>query len=206
MICGTFGQYLWHLNYIKQILGVEAGHHPVGALSLLIHEDGPIYVADTHVHAEPTPLQISETVIAAARHVRRFGVTPNIALCSHSQFGNLDCDTGRRMREAIRILDAGNHDFCYEGEMHTDAALDPELRARIFPENRMQGSANVLIFANSDAASAVRNVLKMKAGCLEVGPILMGMGNRAHIVTSSITARGILNMTALAGTPVDLYG
>ncbi|TNF60914.1 MAG: NADP-dependent malic enzyme [Rhodobacteraceae bacterium] len=205
LICGTFGQFLWHLNYVQQILGNDA-LHPVGALSLMILEDGPLFIADTQVHPEPTPEQIAQTAIGAARHVRRFGLTPNVALCSHSQFGNLDCDTGRRMRAALAILDARPRDFCYEGEMHIDAALDPEMRERVFPGNRMQGQANVLIFANSDAASGVRNILKMRAGGLEVGPILMGMGNRAHIVTPSITARGLLNMGAIAGTPVAHYG
>ncbi len=205
MICGTFGQYLWHLNYVGQVLGTP-DLHPVGALSMMILEDGPLFVADTQVHPEPSPEQIAKTVIGAARHVRRFGLTPNIALCSHSQFGNLDIDSGRRMRAALEILDAAPRDFAYEGEMHIDSALDPALRARIFPEARMEGMANVLVFANSDAASGVRNVLKMKAGGLEVGPILMGMGNRAHIVTPSITARGLLNMSAIAGTPVSLYG
>ncbi|WP_411892247.1 NADP-dependent malic enzyme [Yoonia sp. SDW83-1] len=205
MICGTFGQFLWHLNYVAQILGTK-DLHPVGALSLMILEDGPLFVADTQVHAEPTPEQIAETVIGTARHVRRFGVEPKIALCSHSQFGNLDCDTGRRMRAAMAILDSTPRDFAYEGEMHVDAALDVELRNRVFPEAHLPGAANALIFANTDAASGVRNALKMKAGGLEVGPILMGMGNRCHIVTPSITARGLLNMSALAGTPVAHYG
>ncbi|WP_108482595.1 NADP-dependent malic enzyme [Oceaniglobus ichthyenteri] len=205
LICGTFGQFLWHLNYIREILGTPK-LRPVGALSLMILEDGPLFVADTQVHPTPTPEQIAESVIGAARHVRRFGVEPQIALCSHSQFGNLDCDTGIRMREAMRILDAQPRNFAYEGEMQTDAALNPELRHRIYPNSRLTGVANVLIFANTDAASGVRNILKMKGGGLEVGPILMGMGNRAHIVTPSITARGLLNMSALAGTPVAHYG
>lgn len=205
MICGTFGQYLWHMNYITQVLGTSA-LRPVGALSLMILEDGPLFIADTHVHAEPTPQQIADTVIGAARHVRRFGRTPQIALCSHSQFGNLDCDTGQRMRGALEILDSAPRSFAYEGEMHIDAALDPELRERIFPDGRLDGPANVLVFANTDAASGVRNILKMKGGGLEVGPILMGMGNRAHIVTPSITPRGLLNMAAIAGTPVAHYG
>jgi len=205
MICGTFGQYLWHLNYVRQILA-RGGLHPVGALSLMILEDGPLFVADTHVHPEPSPFEIMETVFGAARHVKRFGLVPKIALCSHSQFGNLDCDTGRRMREAMELLDAREPDFVYEGEMHTDAALDPAIRQRIFPQSRMEGPANVLVFANADAASGVRNILKMKANGLEVGPILMGMGNKAHIATPSITARGLLNMSALAGTPVTHYG
>jgi malate dehydrogenase (oxaloacetate-decarboxylating)(NADP+) len=204
LICGTFGQYLWHLNYIAQVLGGEA-HRPIGALSLMILDDGPLLIADTHVHPEPTPEQIAETAIGAARHARRFGIEPKIALCSHSQFGNLDCDTGRRMRAALEILDSEPRGFAYEGEMHADAALDQGIRDRILPGSRFDGAANVLLFANSDAASGVRNILKMRAGGLEVGPILMGMGNRAHIVTPSITARGLLNMAALAGTPVAHY-
>jgi malate dehydrogenase (oxaloacetate-decarboxylating)(NADP+) len=205
LICGTFGQYLWHLNYVSQVLSTE-GRHPVGALSLMILEDGPLFIADTHVHTEPTPEQITEAVIGAARHVRRFGLEPKVALCSSSQFGNLDCESGRRMRQTIELLDATPREFCYEGEMHIDAALDQSTRDRIFPEGRFEGPANVLIFANSDAASGVRNILKMRGGGLEVGPILMGMGNKAHIVTPSITARGLLNMSALAGTPVAHYG
>jgi malate dehydrogenase (oxaloacetate-decarboxylating)(NADP+) len=205
MICGTFGQYLWHLKYVREVLANEE-LHPIGALSLMIHEKGVVFVADTQVHPVPTPQEIADVTIAAARHVRRFGLDPRIALCSHSQFGNLDTDSGRRMRGALAILDSQPLDFAYEGEMHSDAALDPELRARIFPNARFEGPANVLIFANTDAASAVRNVTKALFGGLEVGPILMGMGNRAHIVTPSITARGLLNIAALAGAPVQSYG
>ena len=205
LICGTFGQYLWHLNYVSQVLQTEE-LCPIAALSLMILEDGPIFVADTQVNPEPTPEQIAATVIAAARHVRRFGMRPNIALCSHSQFGNLDIDSGRRMRAALALLDRAPREFAYEGEMHVDTALDVELRQRIFPNSRMEGAANVLVFANTDAASGVRNILKQKASGLEVGPILMGMGNRAHIATPSVTARGLLNLAALAGTPVSRYG
>ena len=205
MICGAFGQYLWHMNYVRQVLARD-GLHPLGALSLMIMEDGPLFVADTQVNPIPTPEQIAETAIGAVRHARRFGVAPKVALCSHSNFGNLDSDSGRRMRAAMEILDSREVDFEYEGEMSLDAALDADLRARIFPDARLQGAANILIFGYTDAANAARNMLKMKAGGLEVGPILMGMGNRAHIVTPSITARGLLNVSALAATPVSLYG
>lgn len=205
LICGTFGEFRWHLNYINQVLGQDP-LRAVGALSLMILEDGPLFVADTQVHAQPNPTQIAEIAIGAARHVRRFGVEPRVALCTQSQFGSQDSDTGTQMRAAMALLDAGGHDFCYEGEMNIDAALDPELRNRLMPTNRMEGAANVLVFAHADAASGVRNILKMKGGGLEVGPILMGMGNRAHIVSPSITARGLLNMAAIAGTPVTQYG
>src|SRR6056297_2391609 len=205
LICGTFGEYRWHLNYVTQVLGT-GNLRPHGALSLMILEDGPLFIADTHVHSLPTPEQLAEAAIGAARHVRRFGLTPNVALCSQSQFGNQAEGSGKRLRAALEILDSAPRDFAYEGEMNVDAALDPDLRDRLLPDNRMQGVANILIFAHADAASGVRNILKMKAGGLEVGPILMGMGNRAHVVTPGITARGLLNMAAIAGTPVAHYG
>ncbi|WP_417628287.1 NADP-dependent malic enzyme [Pararhodobacter aggregans] len=206
LICGAFGQFSWHLNYVRQVLARD-GLRPVGALSLMIlPEAGPLFIADTQVNPEPTPQQVADNVIGAARHARRFGVVPKVALCSHSQFGTMDTASGRRMRDALEILDQMGLDFEYEGEMHVDSALDPAVRERIMPQSRMEGAANVLVFANTDAASAVRNILKTRAQGLEVGPILMGMGNRAHIVTPSITARGLLNVAAIAGTPVSHYG
>ncbi|TWI35055.1 NADP-dependent malic enzyme [Paracoccus sulfuroxidans] len=204
MICGTFGQYSWHLNYVRQILARD-GLRPVGALSLMILEDGPLFVADTQVHHAPTPEQVADSVIGAARHVRRFGITPKVALCSHSQFGNLDTESGRKMRAAMQILECRNVDFVFDGEMHVDSALDPTIRERLMPNSRIEGAANVLVFSGTDSASGVRNALKLKANGLEVGPILMGMGNRVHIVTPSITTRGLLNMSVIAGTPVGHY-
>ncbi len=205
LICGTFGQYLWHLKYIEEILSGD-GLKPVGALSMMILESDVLFVADCNIHPNPSAEEIAEIVIGAARHTKRFGVTPKIALCSHSQFGSLDTDSGRRMRGALDILDSKELDFSYEGEMHSDSALDEDLRKRIFRGSRFAGAANVLVFSNIDAASGVRNILKMRSNGIEVGPILMGMGNKAHIVSPSITTRGLLNISALAGTPVQIYG
>ena len=205
LICGTFGEYRWHLNYINQVLGSDE-LHPAGALSLMILEEGPLFIADTQVHTEPSAEELADIAIGAARHVRRFGLTPKVAMCSQSQFGSQNDSSGQRMRAAMDILNRKGCTFEFEGEMNVEAALDGELRARVFPNSRMEGIANVLVFAHADAASGVRNILKMRAGGLEVGPILMGMGNRAHIVSPSITTRGLLNMAAIAGTPVAQYG
>ena len=204
MICGTFGEYRWHLRYVSEVLA-RGNAHPVGALSLIILDRGPMFIADTQVHLDPTPAQVAETVIGAARHMRRFGIEPKIALCSASQFGNLDTPTSRTMRAAMEILDGMDLDFEYEGEMTADVALDPELRERLYPEGRLTGRANGLVYANSEIASAARNMLRSVAGGLEVGPILMGMENRAHIVTPGITVRGLMNISALAGTNVSSY-
>ncbi|OJI91715.1 malate dehydrogenase (oxaloacetate-decarboxylating)(NADP+) [Planktotalea frisia] len=205
MICGTFGEYRWHLNYVNQVLGDDT-HHPHGALSMMVLEDGPLFVADTHVWTQPTPEQIAQTALGAARHARRFGLEPKVAFCSQSQFGTQADGPGKRLRAAMALLDEMGTDFAYEGEMKVDAALDADLRDKLLPGGRLKGAANILIFGTGDAASATRNVLKMKASALEVGPLLMGMGNRAHIVTPGVTARGLLNMGVIAGTPVSNYG
>ncbi len=205
LICGTFGQYLWHLRYVREVLCYGRKLEPRGALSMMLDNRGAIFVADTQMFPEPTPEEIAEVAISSARHIRRFGLEPKIALCSHSMFGSLDVGSGPRMRAALDILDASDLDFEYEGEMPLDIALDPELRERIMPNSRLHGVANCLIFANTDTASGVRNILKMRSEALEVGPILMGMGNKAHIATNGITARGLLNIGALAATPVSHY-
>jgi malate dehydrogenase (oxaloacetate-decarboxylating)(NADP+) len=218
MVAGTFGQYLWHLSYIDQILSnhtipnkvndlpLDDGQTPTGALSLMILENGPLFVADTQVHHDPTPEQVALSVIGMARHIRRFGQTPKISICSHSIFGNIDSESGRKMRAAMAILDGMDLDFQYDGEMNVEAALDPVMRKKFLSDVRFEGRANGLVFSNTDSAGAVRNILKTTVNGLEVGPILMGMGNQAHIVTPSITVRGLLNIAAIAGVPVEHYG
>ncbi len=218
LIAGTFGQYLWHLGYIDQILSnpnggirragvpLDDGQTPTGALSLMILEGGPLFVADTQVHHDPTPEQVALSVIGMARHIRRFGQEPKISLCSHSIFGNIDTASGQKMRAAMAILDEMDLDFQYDGEMNVEAALDPDMRKRFLSDVRFEGRANGLVFSNTDSAGAVRNILKTTVNGLEVGPILMGMGNKAHIVTPSITVRGLLNIAAIAGVPVEHYG
>ena len=74
------------------------------ALSLMILEDGPLFIADTHVWSRPSPEQLAEVAVGAARHVRRFGLEPKIAFCSQSQFGNQAEGSGKRLREAMETL------------------------------------------------------------------------------------------------------
>ena len=175
-------------------------------MSLITFDTGTLFIADTHIHSDPTPEELAATVIAAARHVKRFGIEPQIAICSDSQFGNLESPSGRVARAALALLDMESRDFVYEGEMNTDTALNPAARDSILPSSRLQGKANTLIYTSTVGAGAARNLLKSILPCVEVGPILMGMGNRAHIVTPAITARGMLNISSLALMPVDSYG
>ena len=58
LICGTFGQYLWHLKYIEEILSGD-GLKPVGALSMMILESDVLFVADCNIHPNPSAEELS---------------------------------------------------------------------------------------------------------------------------------------------------
>ncbi len=198
MICGLFGEYNWHLKYVSDMLATD-GRSAVGALTLLITDTGPLFIADTHVNDDPTPEQLVAIAKAAAAEMRAFKQEPHVAFAANSNFGSGGSAAAEKMRAAVALMDAEGVDFDYEGEMHVDAALDPELRARIFPESRLKDPANLLIMANSDTANAAANMMKTIGGAMRVGPMLLGFEGKAHILTPSATTRGLINMAALAG-------
>jgi malate dehydrogenase (oxaloacetate-decarboxylating)(NADP+) len=198
MICGASGRYYKHLEQIKNILGKGPEVHDFSALSLLILPNGTYFIADTYVSQDPDVTEIVEMTVHAASHVRRFGMEPKVALLSHSNFGAQDSASARKMREAIAILHESYPDLEVEGEMHADSALKPELRERVFPNSRLEGQANLLIMPTLDAANIAFNLVKSMGEGLSVGPILIGCASAAHILTPSVTARGVVNMSAVA--------
>ena len=198
MLCGLYGQYRFHLRHVTDVLGKAENVHEYSALSLLILPQGSFFLCDTHVTPDPTADEIVEMTLLAASEVRNFGIEPKIALVSHSNFGTTDYPQAVKMREAARILRERHPELEVEGEMHADSALNPDTRARIFPNSRLEGPANLLIFPNLDAANITFNALKTMAGAVSVGPLLIGAAAPAHILTPSVTARGLHNATAVA--------
>ena len=146
---------------------------------------------------DPTADELVEMTEMAAEEVRRFGIEPRIALLSHSNFGSSELGSAQKMRDAVRMLHEKRPDLMVEGEMHGDAAISEQVRNHIFPNSRMSGPANLLILPNLDAANIAFNLLKAMAEGLSVGPILLGANQPCHIVTPSVTSRGIVNIAAL---------
>ena len=198
MICGTYGQYEWHLKYVLDIIGKQIGVKDVSALNALILNKGTYFLCDTHVTTNPSAEEIAEMTELCAETVRRFGVEPKVALLSHSNFGSSQDATAAKMRLAMALLMQRAPDFEVEGEMKADTALDEVLRERIFPNARLSGAANLLVFPNLDSANTAFNLLKQLADGLSVGPVLVGAAKPAHILTPSVTSRGIYNMSAVA--------
>lgn len=199
MICGTFGYYDLHLDYVRDVIGTKPHVNNLYAMNVVMLGDRNLFIADTYVNRHPTAEQLAEMTLLAAEEVRRFGIVPKVALLSHSSFGSAENDPdAEKMRQVFRILYARAPDLEVEGEMHGDAAIDESIRLAEFPNSRYKGSANLLIMPSLDAANIAFNLLKATAGNnVTIGPILLGAAKPVHIVTPSSTTRRIVNMTAL---------
>jgi malate dehydrogenase (oxaloacetate-decarboxylating)(NADP+) len=198
MLCGTFGKHSLHLRYIADVIGKKPGIGSFYAMNMLILPRRTFFIGDTYVNYDPSAEQLAEMTLLAAEEVRRFGMTPKVALLSHSSFGTEDTPTALKMRTALALLREQAPGLEVDGEMHGDAALDPEIRHQVFPHANIAGQANLLVMPTLDAANISFNLLKTAAGDgLTVGPLLLGAARPVHILTPTATVRRIVNLTAL---------
>ena len=199
MLCGLEGRFNSRLRHIRDVIGLAPGVRDFATISLMLANEGSFFfLADTHVRQDPSAEEIAEIAMMCAAQVRRFDVEPKIALVSHSDFGSDDTPSSLKMRAAVEILRRLAPDLEMDGEMQADSALSQAMRDLVLPASRLRGDANVLVFPNLDAANVAYQMTKIGADALLVGPILLGAAKPAHILTPSVTPRGIVNMTALA--------
>lgn len=198
LICGVEGRYDRHLRDVNQIIGKRDGACTNAGLSLLISQRGAMFFTDTFVNYNPTAEEIAEITILAAQEVRRFGIVPKAALICHSNFGSRDSESARKMRAALEIIRKDAPELEVDGEMQGGSALDEALRKRAMPNSTLTGEANLLVFPNLDAASISLGLVRTMMDGLHVGPILLGTAKPAHILSQTVTSRGVVNMAALA--------
>ncbi len=198
MICGLSGRFHRHLEHVREVIGLADATRDFSTVNLLILSRGAYFFADTFVSCDPTAEEIAEMAKFTAIQVSRFGIEPKVALLSHSNFGSEPDEGSVKMRDALEILHREAPDLEAEGEMNGIDALNEAVRQRAFPHSRLTGEANVLIFPNLDAANIAHQLVKELGEATPVGPMLLGAAKPAHILTPSVTARGVVNMTALA--------
>ena len=203
MLCGSFGPYSQHLQYIDDVIGRKPGASVYAAMNTLMLPGRQVTLVDTHVNADPTASELAEITLMAADELRRFGIKPSVALLSHSNFGSSNRPSAVKMRDALAILRERAPDLEIDGEMHGDAALDSDYRRRLMPRTTLSGEANLLVLPNIDAANISYNLLKTAAGNnIAIGPVLLGAARPVHVLTASSTVRRLVNMTAW--TVVDI--
>ena len=198
MLCGIEGRFSRHLRHVRDIIGLAPGVRELAAMALLITPKGDFFLCDTQIQSEPTASDLAEMTVLAVAHVRRFGIEPRVALLSHSNFGSHDTASSKRVRSALELILQRDPNLQVDGEMQADTAVVEEIRQRTFSGSHLRGPANVLVMPNLDAANIAYNMIKVLGDALPVGPILMGTAHPAHILGPTITARGIVNMTAVA--------
>ena len=199
LICGMSGRFAHHLRQVEEVIGKAAGHNTLAAMNHLLLPNRALFLCDTHVNENPDAQQLADIAVMAAETVRSFGITPKVALLSHSNFGSSQSASARKMSEAADIARAKAPDLEIDGEMHGDSALSEEIRLQSDPESPLKGEANVLVMPNLDAANISYNLLKMTGGeGVTIGPILMGVAKPVHVLTATDTVRRLVNMTALA--------
>ncbi|MBK6402637.1 MAG: NADP-dependent malic enzyme [Rhodocyclaceae bacterium] len=199
VLCGTVGKHVKHLNQVRDVIGLEAGAHCFAAMNLLLLPSRTLFICDTYVNEEPSAELLAEITLMAAEEVRRFGLTPKVALLSHSNFGSLRTPSALKMSRTRELITARAPELEVDGEMHGDAALSEEIRQRLYPDCKLRGEANLLVMPNLDAANIAFNLIKAVNGDgVTVGPILLGAARPVHILTPTATVRRLVNMTALA--------
>jgi len=197
-LTGGSGNWMQHWHGAYDVIGKRAGVSRVYAMSAVIVSGVTLFFVDTHLVVEPTAEQIAEMALLAAEQVLGFGIAPKVALLSHSSFGGSNAPSAKLMRDGLRLIRARAPELEVDGEMHADAALVPAIRARAVPESRLTETANLLVFPGLDAANISFNLLKAAADGLQLGPMLLGMRKPIHVLVPSVTARGIVNLTALS--------
>jgi malate dehydrogenase (oxaloacetate-decarboxylating)(NADP+) len=199
-VVGGTGDWMEHWHLAFDIVGKRPNVGRVYAMTGVILPAGTLFFVDTHLLVDPDEEQVSEMTCLAAEQVRAFGATPRVALLSHSSFGASDAPSARKMRRALKMIRECDPTLEVDGEMHADAALEPAIRDRAVKDGRLTGSANLLVFPNLDSANIAYNLVKAAADGLQLGPMLLGMNKPVHVLVPSTTARGIVNLSALAAT------
>jgi malate dehydrogenase (oxaloacetate-decarboxylating)(NADP+) len=197
-ICGGTGDWWRQIQYILPIIPRRPEVSRIYGLSVVVLPNGVLFLCDTYMVLDPTAEQIAEMTLLAADAVRGFGLTPKAALVSHSSFGASDTDSARKMRRALAMIRERAPELEIDGEMHADAALVQSIRSAAVPDSRLTGTANLLIMPNLDSANIGFNLLKAAADGLPIGPVLLGMTRPIHVLVPAVTARGIVNLSALA--------
>jgi len=198
MITGVIGGFRRHMETLIDIIGLAPGIRQASTLVAHLLPTRTLFICDVHVTQNPDADELVESTLLAADEIRRFGITPKIALVSHSNFGSSPSASSLKVRQAVAILHKTEPELEVDGEMHADAALSEAVRQRLYPGSKLTGSANLLVMPDVDAANISVNLLKVLGGGVTIGPILMGMDKSAHIVTQSVTVRGLVNMSAVA--------
>lgn len=198
-ISGYTRKYASVLKPLTEIIDKEENVHKVSATNVMLTKRGPVFFSDTAIVPNPDARDMALCAEMTCTVIKMFGMTPNIAMLSYSNFGSADNHSSRKIREAIELL----HDWCpdlnIDGEIQADFVFNEQMLKEKFPFSKLvDKKVNGLIFPNLDAANITYKLLKELDGIDSIGPIIMGLNKPAHILQLGASVDEIVNMTAVA--------
>ncbi|MBA4130524.1 MAG: NADP-dependent malic enzyme [Hyphomicrobium sp.] len=196
MVSGVTRNWTSVFQDVRRVMDAEPGRNIIG-VSLALCRGRAVLIADTSVHDMPTPEQLANIAVEAAKAARNFGIEPRVAMLAYSTFGQPRGERSDVVREAVHILDERQVDFEYDGDMAADVALNADLM-KLYPFCRLTDTANVLVMPAFHAASIATKTLKELGGATVIGPLLVGLEHSVQICTLGAQDTDIVNMAALA--------
>ncbi|MBI0083696.1 MULTISPECIES: NADP-dependent malic enzyme [Commensalibacter] len=197
-LVGGFGEWYRHFKALKNIIPKQDGVKEFHTISAMIQSNVALFMGDTYLHLDPTAEEIAELTLLASEMVSMFGMVPRAALLSYSSFGTGKSESALKMKKALAIIREKNPSLEIDGEMQGDAALSETLRSRLIDDSPLRGNANLLIMPSLDAANIGFSLSRVVGNGLQIGPITLGTTKPLHVLTENTTARGIVNLTAIA--------
>ncbi|WP_289297252.1 NADP-dependent malic enzyme [uncultured Reyranella sp.] len=182
---------------VKRVINIDLNKVPMG-YSIVVSRQGTVFLGDTSINETPTPEQLATIAKQMAKNARMMGHHPRVAFLSFSNFGSREIERIDRIRKAIRLLDAEEVDFEYDGEMQADMALDFELLKSTYPFTRLTGPANVLVMPGLHSAHISSRLMQSLGGVTVIGPVIDGLSKPVQIVQMGATVSDLVNHAALA--------
>ncbi|KAF0098042.1 MAG: malate dehydrogenase (oxaloacetate-decarboxylating)(NADP+) [Rhodospirillaceae bacterium] len=182
---------------VKRVINIDVGKVPMG-YSIVVSRQGTVFLADTSINETPSPEQLATIAKQMVKNARMMGHEPRVAFLSFSNFGSREIERIDRIRKAIRLLDAEQVDFEYDGEMQADMALDFELLKSTYPFTRLTGPANILVMPGLHSAHISSRLMQSLGGVTVIGPVIDGLSKPVQIVQMGATVSDLVNHAALA--------
>lgn len=199
MISGLTRNYRSSVKPVIQTIGLEKDVNIVAGMYILNTKRGPIFLADTTMNLNPTAEEIAEITANVAKTMRKFKITPRIALLSYSNFGSSPGADPEKMAKATEILHTNYPSLVVDGEIQANFALNSELMNEKFDFSTLANKdVNALIFPNLSAGNIAYKLLQEVTGDDAIGPILIGLKKSVHVLQMGATVREIINMVKVA--------